>query len=226
MQRPELTWKIRAIWGRITHGAEYNIRVVVDIYSDLFYVLLPVDGNVNPSLLLVGDYSLGLDYQNIRWSMYTFPWVVNDIMMGYYGGDTGGGADYYLRMGTNGAIYKLDNSASEDEGTTYINNYYQTSPLAIGDPGPINVFRFIRYRLAGSGTLVTTVTDQGRNTYENAPNVIPMAYPGNYKDFGIQINFVNEKMLVRFGTQAGADNFRMSRVDVFGKNRWPTRPNG
>jgi len=223
--RPELTWKIRQIWGRMTHGAEYNIRVAVDIYNDLFYVLIPADGQTFPSLFLVGDYSLGLDAQNIRWATYNFPFSVRDIMMGYYSGDNDGVLDYFLRMGSNGAIYKLDGRTNTDVGST-INNYYTLAPLILGDPGAINICRYIRYRCSGYGTLFTSVTDQGDVATVSETNVQPLPFPGNYKDQGFQLNFLNEKAIIRFGMNAASDSFRMARVDVFGKVKWPKRPNG
>jgi hypothetical protein len=79
--------------------------------------------------------------------------------------------------------------------------------------------------MAGSGTLVTVVSDQGAYLIQNETNVAPLPFPGNYQDQGIQINFTNEKAMVRFGMNATTDYLRMARVDVFGKARWPTRPN-
>jgi hypothetical protein len=230
--RPELTWKIRNTWNKMTHGSEAEIRVAVDIYNDLFYVIFSTGGAVTPNIFLVGDYSLGLDSQNIRWSIYKFPWNVRDIIMGFYQGDPVGSQDYYLRMGSvsttspyPGLIYKLDGESLNDQGGVPINNYYQLAPLVVGELGSLNIYRFIRYRMSGSGTLLTTVTDQGEYAIQNETNVVPLPFPGNYKDQGIQINFTNEKAIVKFGMNASLQYFRMARVDVFGKQRWPTRPN-
>lgn len=237
--RPELTWKIRAVWERMGHGSNFEplIRVAVDIYNDILYVLLPVpDGDpAFPFIFLMGDYSLGLDYQNIRWSTYNFPWLVTDIMMGEYPGDLTGPYDYFLRLGTSNAIYKLDGVLGEpnaDTGTQLqglapqaIDGYYQCAPMAY-DAGSLNLFRFIRYRMAGAGTLITTVTDQGDINMQTETPVSPLGFPGNYKDIGLQINFTNEKAMLRFETNAVTDWVRMARLDMFGKIRWPTRPNG
>jgi hypothetical protein len=220
--RPELSWKIRAVWARMTHGAEIQLRVAVDIFDDKFYVLMAADGSQLPNLLLMADYSLGLDSNSIRWTIYEFPWAIQDIMMAYYQDQV---VDYFLRLGTNGVIYKLDGATNTDNGAA-IDNYYQLAPFIIGDVGSLNVFRFIRYRMAGNGTLLTTVTDQGEFGVQNETNVNPLPFPGNYKDQGIQINFTNEKAIVKFRMNATTDFFRMARVDVFGKQRWPTRPNG
>jgi hypothetical protein len=224
VQRPELTWKIRNIWQTITHNFEYNMRVVVDIFNDLFYVLLPTNFSPAPNLMLMGDYSLGLDAMNIRWTIYKFPWNILDIMMAAYT-DPDNTSDYFLRLGTDtNIIYKLDGAGIVDNGVA-IDNYYQCAPMAY-DQGAVNIFRFIRYRMAGNGTLLTTVADQGEDFIEAAANVHPLPFPGNYKDIGIQINATNEKVTVRFEMNGTNDFMRMARVDVFGKVRWPTRPNG
>jgi hypothetical protein len=128
-------------------------------------------------------------------------------------------------MGSNQVIYKLDGQTNTDVGAP-IDNYYQSAPLVIGDIGSLNIYRFIRYRMAGHGTLLTTVTDQGEYQIQNETNVYPLPFKGNYKDFGIQINFTNEKAIVKFRMNDVASNFRMARLDLFGKQRWPTRPNG
>ena len=231
--RPELSWKIRGIWSKMTINAEYQIRVTVDIYNDIFYVMIPVtDKNLPPYIILVGDYSLGLDSSNIRWSVYKFPWNVYDIVMASFP-DPRGLSYYYLRLGSDGAMYKLDGATTADEvwsqdvliDSVAIDNYYQSASLVIGDIGSLNIYRFIRYRMAGQGNLVTTVTDQGESSVELFADVSPLNFPGNYKDLGIQINFTNEKLIVRFRMNDLDDYMRMARFDVFGKQRWPTRPN-
>jgi hypothetical protein len=225
VQRPELTWKIRAVWAQLTVGYEALIRIAIDAFSDLFYVLLPINGSTTPNLLLIGDYSLGLDNQNIRWSIYTFPWVVNDIVMSAYDDGTGGNG-YYLRMGSNNAIYRLDGSTLTDNGTA-INNYYQTATLA-PSPGAVNIFRFLRYRINGAANsnLLTTLYDEAGANAVTTPNLTLSSPSTASKDLGLQINFTNERCIVQFGTDATTDSFKISRLDVFAKARFPTRPNG
>jgi hypothetical protein len=79
--------------------------------------------------------------------------------------------------------------------------------------------------MAGQGNLLTTIWDQGDHFTETATPVNPLPFIGNYKDQGVQINFSNEKAAVKFRMNAVTDWFRMARVDLFGKQRWPTRPN-
>ena len=250
--RPELSWKIRAIWAQIPPGAELQIRVTVDIYNDIFYILLPtLISEFAPYMVLAGDYSLGLDSNNIRWSIYQFPWQVTDLIMGTYPYPSidhnpppiNNYNYYFLRLGTNtDAIYRLDGAFTYDEVWLHgayvsaqpINCYYQCAPLVLGvdangNPafGSLNICRFIRYRLSGSGTLFTTLNDQSTYPldFQQAVNTSPQPFPDNYYDQGIQTNFTNEKVIVSFGTDAPYDYVKMARVDVFGKARWPTRPN-
>ena len=250
VQRPELSFKIRAIWERMVVDSEYQTRVVVDINNDLFYVYMPIYSpttGVIENIILSGDYSLGLDPQNIRWTIYSFPWNVYDIIMASWT-DPLGQSTFYLRLGSDGIIYKLDHATSADEiwgpdpgvtggatylGSTPINNYYQCAPMILGDTGALNICRFIRYRMAGQGTMFTTLQDQGEYLASEplsqlvaTVNVNPMnGPPGNYRDFGIQTNFTNEKVIVKFAMNGINDAMIMARVDVFGKSRWPTRPN-
>ena len=204
--RPELSWKIRGLWSKMTINAEHQIRVTVDIYNDVFYCMIPItDPNLPASIILVGDYSLGLDSSNIRWSIYSFPWVVFDIMMSSLP-DPVGLSYYYLRLGAAGTMYKLDGATTSDQvwfngqyvASVPINNFWQTSSIIAGDVGSLNIYRFIRYRMAGNGTLMTSITDQGMAVIEPVTSVMPLNSPGNYKDIGFQINFTNEKAIVRF----------------------------
>lgn len=223
VQRPELSWKIRGVWERLTFGYAQYMRIAVDAFHDVFYLLMPLDGATSPNTLLLGDFSLGLSSEQIRWSVYTFPWTINEIMMANYV-DGVGDYGYYLRLGTPSGIYKLSGKTAADNGTA-INSYYET-PAMTPSMGSYNVFRFIRYRCQGSGSLLTSLRDEGGVNPVTVPNLPLQPGPGNSKDLGIQINYMNEKILVKFGTNAVSDNFKMARFDLFGKMRFPTRPNG
>lgn len=232
--RPELSWKIRGIWEKMTVGLEYKTRVAIDIFNDIIYVMMATDlpAPYGPNLILACDYSLGLDWQNVRWSIYTFPWAVFDIVTAAWS-DPIAPSYYFLRLGSGGTIYRLDGATTADEvwqngnydHSVAIHNYYQTAPLVVGNLGSVNIFRFIRYRMAGSGTLFTDTSTQTTFGPKAAINLSPDAYPGNFRDRGIQINYTNEKIIVRFEMNNVNDYIKMSRVDVFGKERWPTRPN-
>src|SRR5437899_6782823 len=126
--RPQLTWKIDDLWRTLTHGAEYNITTVIDPYNELIYCILPTNGFVSPNLLLVGDYSEGLNWKDIKWAVYFFPWHVNSIaMMNFQDQDGLSDYDYCLRMGTNdnNNLYKHHIGYTDDAGTAIL-SFYQT----------------------------------------------------------------------------------------------------
>lgn len=232
--RPELSWKIRGIWEKMTVGLEYKTRVTIDIFNDIVYVMLATDlqSPYGPNLVLACDYSIGLDSQSVRWSIYVFPFAIYDLLMAAWA-DQIPPSYYFLRIGSGGTIYRLDGINTWDEvwsggartGQFPIDNWYQTAPLITGDTGALNIYRFIRYRMSGQGTLFTHLYDEGQINPVAPVNVIPNPVPGNYKDQGIQINYTNEKMIVKFEMNGLNDRMKMSRIDLFGKQRWPTRPN-
>jgi hypothetical protein len=224
VQRPELTYKIQDLWDSINFGALQTIQVAIDVFNKQLYVIVPI-GSSTPNTVIVGDWQMGLDQNNIRWSVWSFPWTVQAIAMMNFNDGTGDNG-YYLRMGTNGTLYKYHSGLSNDNGAM-ISNFIQTAPIPI-TTGAYNIFRFLRFRITGSGTLLLNLADESGGsgqTVPQSPNVINLA---NYtaKDLGLQINYQNEKMIVTIGTNGMADNFKLTRLDIFGKARFQTRANG
>lgn len=222
VQRPHLTWKIQDVWGAINPGKENLVQIAVDAFADLIYVILATGSSTTPNLMLVGDFSQGLDEKNIRWSKYSFPWVPISISMMNFQ-DTDGSFDYYLRLGTSSNLYKLNASYTSDSGTA-INSYWQTF-LASQDIGALNIFRALRFRTTGVGTLSFTMAGedgQGAINSTAAQNITLGATPG--KDGFCQINFTNEKMSVKFGVNAVNSRFTVQRLDIFCKRLFLSRP--
>jgi hypothetical protein len=65
-QTPELTWKIKDYWNTIAKLDYSFMHCLNDTIDKILYFALP-DGTV-----LIGDYSNTLDYENIKWSPWTF----------------------------------------------------------------------------------------------------------------------------------------------------------
>lgn len=220
---PTLTYKIDSIWKRINfHDAWRWITTCIDIFNNLIYILVPVDGATVPNLLIVGDFSTGLDWKNIKWTIYTLPYIpsailISDIGDTYAPGDT----QFFIRiaMKDENYIFKLDVDATDDVGAA-INAYYQCF-LASATTGSINLFRHIRMRAVGSGQLVLLLdAEDFNNADEQTPTPFSLtAAPG--KDFDRQINFMREKMSIAFGTGAflsapvPGEVFTVERVDLF-----------
>jgi hypothetical protein len=220
--RPQLTWKIQDVWDTITHGSESQVQVAVDIFSDTIYVILPTNGSTTPNLMLVGDYSEGLDSQNIRWSKFVFPWTPISISMINYQ-DTAGTYDYYLRLGTTSTMYNLIPTNTSDGGNA-INSYYQFAPIA-GEIGALNVFRALRFRVLGSGTLSFSLSNaDGTNVVNSttAQNITLAASPGI--DIIKQINYMCEKMMIKVNLNTTNGYFNLERLDIFVKKLFGSRP--
>lgn len=72
---PELSWKISEFWLLQDKLLVRNIQIVNDAINQNLYTVLQ-DGR-----LLLGDYSDGLDPQNIRWTPWRFDFRVNTVAL-------------------------------------------------------------------------------------------------------------------------------------------------
>lgn len=231
VQRPALTWKIDDLWKQVNFNALQNITCFFDIYRDTLYVLAPIGDSLLPNLLLVADYSEGLDAENVKWSIFTFPFTPSSIAMIYFQGNMDGSdVYYYLRIAfyNNSYIYKTHQGYYNDIGAA-INAYYQCY-LAAPDVGNFNVFRGLRFRVKGAGNLNLLLDAEDFDpANEVQPPVIAISDPAS-RDYDKQINFNNEKMSVAFGTGAFVSEpvvdeyFTVQRLDIFCKTSFPARP--
>lgn len=216
--RPCLSLKIQNIFDTFTHGAEHTPELVVDLTQDIIYMLLPLNGSSVPNTLIVGDFSDGLDAENIAWSVYTFPFTPKCLAMISF--NDGNDFDYWLRMGTSAGVQKLTAAQTTDSGTP-ITGTMQTYLSTFGD-GTLDIFRYVRVKASGTGTLAMQLLDQGGNNPVTPPNFTLNTVGSS--DFGRQINYTNEKMSVTFTYNNAAGNLSIHRVEIYGKVRWAWRP--
>jgi hypothetical protein len=208
-----LTWKINDIWQELvlTPNITVTVQVQIDPYNKLIFILSA--GNK----LIVGDYNDGLDEINIKWTQYTFPYTADCIGMGFI--QDIGALSYRLRIGAGNSIYKLEPGTTSDFGNS-INSVYALYYVFFGE-GAVNIYRYIRIRMIGTGILNMTVKDE-----DNVQTLTPLPFtltatPG--RDYTREINFSNEKASVVFSMNRGVDRFTLVRADVFGKVRFPMR---
>jgi hypothetical protein len=74
-QYPELTYKIDALWQGLDQNEFRKIQIVNNPLMKEFYIVLPT------GILLVGNYSNGLDYKSIRWTKWSLSISINTIAM-------------------------------------------------------------------------------------------------------------------------------------------------
>ena len=72
---PELSWKISGFWTRQDKSLARYIQVLNDAINQKIYITLP------DRRMLIGDYSDGLDPQNIRWAIWSFDFKVNTVAL-------------------------------------------------------------------------------------------------------------------------------------------------
>lgn len=73
--RPELTFAVNDLWTAQSRSLFYRIQIINDSTNKILYCVM-TDGT-----LLVGDYTEGLDPRNIKWSVWTFDFLVRAIHM-------------------------------------------------------------------------------------------------------------------------------------------------
>ena len=222
--QPPLTWKINDLWISIWQTTNLaGAMVQVDPYNKLIYVAqvgnaLGVPGY---SGILVGDYNDGLDYQNIKWSIYTFPFAVNSIIQAFF--QDSGELAYRFRIGAGANINKIFPGLTTDVGSTAIaskwRTYYSYPP---NGEGALNIFRFIRARALYSDNITL-----GLYSEDNAITATPSGFntpQTTGRDLTREFNFTNEKCAVEFDCSASSGGFTLHRLDIFCKTRFNMRP--
>lgn len=227
-----LTWKIDDIWKQINFEQAQKITLLIDIFHDIFYVIAPVGDATLPSILLMADYSEGLDWQNIKWCYWTFPYdVISATIINFTGNLEPGTGGYFLRIAFQGSpqdnfIYAIKPGQTSDQGSM-INSYY-TTYLSTVEEGTVNIFRNTRFRAEGIGPLALQLNVQNFNaSFLISPPNLTLSLT-NPADLDRQINFVAEKMALTFGVDTVSGNpgdlFKIARVDIFGKRQFMSRP--
>ena len=219
-----LTWKIDDLWQTLNPAAVQNITIVQDPFRQIFYVLLPVNGSTQANLLIAGDYTEGLDPVNIKWTIYTFPFIPCSIAMLYFAdADGASAAQYALRIGTtsNTFLFKMQANFTSDYGAN-INSYYQMYLMPM-EEGMVNLYRVIRARARGTGSLTMALWKEDLQTPVGVLPIPIVMQPG--KDYLREINFANEKMSITLANSSGVnDSITVDRIDVFGKRFAYARP--
>jgi hypothetical protein len=220
--QPPLTWKIDDVWKQINSTEFPNIHLSVDPFARMIYILIP---SGTPYNLLVGDYSEGLDHQNIKWTHWDFPFLARSMSLSVSstGFSVTTDTKYAVRLGTlaNNNLYVIDPALPTDLGAPIANSYYQTAYVPI-DLGSMNVFRALRFRTrdkfsTGDSLSLRTYWQDGVAFVDWLPLTLPAL---TEKDMLREINTENEKISIKFG----GPSFLVSRLDVFGTVKSRSRP--
>jgi hypothetical protein len=213
--QPPLTHKISDLWDDIYRATNWSgVRIAIDPYQKLIYIAsIPNYPNI-----LVADYHEGLDPENIKWSIWTFSYTINDIGMAFIKDDTE--LAYRLRIASGNKVNKLVPGLLTDLGTPIVSTW-RSAPLT-PEEGALNVFRYLRARMPYNDNLSLTLFSEDGAFIQNPPGFNIPYTPG--RDLTREFNFMNEKCEIQICCNATKGGFRLQRLDVFCKPRFAMRP--
>jgi len=231
VRRPELSFKIQDIWSTIplavSYGGFNNVQVCQSVWTHQIFIAYPSTSESQyADALLVGDYDPipgVLDPIGIRWSRFVFPNTPTAIKTGatlYVASADGDGPGY---------IWQLDSTQENDYGDNAIENYIMTF-LWSAMPGWVCFYKAFRFRINANGTVSVTCYGEDNVLSETTPatgyilNTLAGMSPPAGKEFLQLINFVNEKISLKIGTNATDANMNINRLEIFGLGRWQVRP--
>jgi len=228
MRRPELSWKIEAIWLRINFSAFHRVTVAHDPWRHKIYVACPLDSATEPNTLLVCDYDDGRDPNLVKWAIFSFPWAPTCI--GMY--PSGTPLDYNLKLTSIGQNFLrgISDGLTNDDGNI-ITSYYQTALAVVNGAlgfslwqGGIAFWKAVAIRSVYTGPLTLTIGSEDDVIVANPLPVGANGITTNMETYR-QFNFVSEKMW--FKMQCGSninDNMLVNRLTLWGQSTWPIRP--
>lgn len=222
VRRPELTYNIEDVWKRINKAKFDLVHLVDDPINHRLIAAVPLDSAIAISHVLVGDYSKAftvygtLDEKMIKWAPWAFPSVPVCIVGDFHATTF----TPILHVSNSNGIYNLVEGVTTDY-TNAIDSYVTTS-LKAALSNWLNHFAGIKLRVSGSGTLTVTLYGEDNSNNTSGPSVTLAATPGLEPD--VLINFINEKMKVRFRVTSAGNYFTLSKVTIYSKPLWMRRP--
>lgn len=222
VKRPALSTNIEDLWSRINKAHFNLVQVVDDPIKHRLLITAPIDANTKTSHILYADYSEAftvygtLDERAFKWSIWDFPSAPWSIV-GDFEAVTKDSVIYIALSAGN--IYQMKDGLLNDFGNAIVS--YFTSSLKTALKGWINHFGWIKMRVTGSGTLNLTLYGEDFTNPTVAPAITMAASPGLEPDS--LINFINEKMAVKFGVTSIDEYYRVNRLEVWAKELWISR---
>lgn len=225
IQFPPLTDKISDVWRRIVKSKLHLVHIIQDPVNKRLYIPVPLDGATNPNYWIYGDYSDGLDAQNIKWALWQVA-SLNNVPQSVYLFYNVATRDLQVKFTLDDTIMQMDEAELHDQTAA-------TTPVAIdanietpyvGDSpeGVQNHFGALKVRVVGVGLMGISVRGYDSlspvtlNPWTLDPN------PG--KEEQRICNHINERMSVRLSTPVINHWFHINKIRIFSKFMWRSRP--
>lgn len=228
-RRPAMTWKIEDFWSKVVQedtnnilGINFNFwrfTLTHDVVLKKFYVNCAT-ATYNPLygwwVVLHGDYSKGWEFNNIKWSIWEFPFYASAVVMALHPIDN----KYALRITSfnDNKLWTLDDAMATDDGTSTI--LVLATGLLDKEKGALHFFLGAQLRASGNCTLVLALTDGISTTVVSAIPNMTINNPAS-KDYLRLFNFTSEKAILMLTTNG---QLKISRIEVKCKSMFLQRP--
>lgn len=216
LNTPELSYAIKDFWKTIT---PLNINVgQVSAYTDpLHQQLFIVVPQFN--MVLVGDYANGLSADKIRWTKWTFDRTPTTLMLF--------DKTNFLFLGFDKGVHYINSSATADtynsiSAAKIPNPTVITAYLPNSDDENIVHFGGVRYRITGSGNLVSTLLGLDSTLTNSLVNTALSNTPG--REPFLLANLLSQKARLSFGTTAINEIMKVNRILVYTKDVYTGYP--
>lgn len=219
--RPELSYKILNWWQRINKAYFNTVQIIIDTKKFLIYVLAPLDSATSPSSVMVGDYTEGMDYKNIRWHIWEFNASAFAPRSMTVSINNTTKLTYLRLAGYAGNIY--DQTVGELNDDNFAIQSFMQVGLQYIESSWVHHCAGIGLRVRGSGNLSLDLYDEDNNQLGSTLVTVTLAAtPG--REYFRHANVNNEKISVRIGTNAASKWFNLKQIILYLRPVWATRP--
>jgi hypothetical protein len=226
-QQVPLTWGIQRIWNRINKALFNQVELLLDPKRFLIYALVPLNtiddtGTIittasAPNYILVGDYSLGLWPDKIRWHIWNSAEFSPRSMVIEINSST---KATKLRVAGQSNVYDYDETQFNDQGQG-INTYIQFEQVKLRD-NFVHHYGGIGLNVKGNGTLVVGVYSTNLIENSQAPPITLSTSPN--REYFRPTNLNNEKGSVRLSINQANSYFLLNKINVYTNVIFATRP--
>lgn len=209
-----LTWKISAIWNRITATFFHSIQVIDNTKDKHIYIRIPYNGTLH---ILFADYSEGLDWQNIKWSFWELSLAPVTISARL---DTATKTILVEFMDSDSNLIKFDALKGSDinaaNAPVAIRTAFISAFLPTENNGELNHFVGLRTRLIGVGqeSIATVLYQLDYVTSWTIPSIPLQIFPGKMVK-SEPFNVTTERVAIYMLSNAIDKVFELRRLALF-----------
>ena len=163
-----LSWKIKEVWDSINPDTFNQTEVALDPTNKFIIILcrISTDKGTGPDTILFADYNEGLDWQNVKWSIWKSFGGTIDLST-VLTQQTTSGVRFVFGSRDSEYIYSwVFNSGDRidtngDATTSNIEQYFELYKGADSDSGGVTQFTGYRIRIDGEATVDSTIYGPG-----------------------------------------------------------------